>query len=84
MVVRMTTNAVLIQDAVDKVKSGEQEVTLDFSAVVRIDANVVRALEELADRADTRSVKVALRAVNVDIYRVLKQLKLTERFRFLT
>jgi anti-anti-sigma regulatory factor len=82
MVVRMTSNAVFIQDAVDRVKSGESEVTLDFAAVERIDANAVRALEELAGLADERSVKVALRAVNVDIYRVLKQLKLTERFSF--
>jgi anti-anti-sigma regulatory factor len=52
--------------------------------VAWIDGNVVRALEELADLADGRSVKVALRAVNVDIYRVLKQLKLTERFCFVT
>lgn len=80
----MITDALFIQDAVDKVKSGEQGVVLDFSAVAWIDGNVVRALEELADLADGRSVKVALRAVNVDIYRVLKQLKLTERFCFVT
>jgi hypothetical protein len=36
----------------------------------------------LAGLADERSVKVVLRSVNVDIYRVLKQLKLTERFTF--
>ena len=82
MVVRMTTNAVWIQDAVEKVNGGEQEVMLDFSDVARIDGNVVRALEELADVADERSVKVMLRGVNVDIYRVLKQLKLAERFTF--
>ena len=66
----------------EKVNGGEQEVMLDFSDVARIDGNVVRALEELAGLADERSVKVVLRAVNVDIYRVLKQLKLTERFTF--
>jgi hypothetical protein len=33
--------------------------------------------------ADERSVKVVLRAVNMDVYRVLKLLKLTERFAFL-
>ena len=66
----------------EKINGGEQEVMLDFSDVARIDGNVVRALEELAGVADERSVKVVLRAVNVDIYRVLKQLKLTERFTF--
>jgi hypothetical protein len=44
----------------------------------------VRALEELAALADAKSVKVVLRAVNVDIYRVLKLMKLTGRFSFLT
>jgi anti-anti-sigma regulatory factor len=78
----MTTNAVWIQDAVDKVTNGEREVSLDFSGVERIDGNVVRALEELAGLTDGKSVKVVLRGVNVDIYRVLKQLKLTERFSF--
>jgi anti-anti-sigma regulatory factor len=78
----MTSDAVFIQDAVDRVKGGEQVVTLDFSAVARIDGNVVRALEKLADLTDERSVKVVLRAVNVDVYRVLKQLRLTERFSF--
>ena len=80
----MRTDAVFIQDAMQKVNGGEQEVTLDFSAVARIDGSVVRALEELAGLTDEKSVKVVLRAVNVDVYRVLKQLKLAQRFSFLT
>jgi anti-anti-sigma regulatory factor len=91
----MTTNAVWIkvdpehpahtlqQEAVEKVKSAEGEVVLDFSSVLRIDGNVVRALEELAGLADDRSLKVVLCAVNVDVYKVLKLLKLAHRFSFL-
>ena len=82
MVVRMTTNSVRIEDAVQKINGGEQEVMLDFSAVARIDGHVIRALEELAGLAEERSVKVVLYFVNIDIYRMLKQLKLTERFTF--
>ena len=82
--VRMTTNAALIQDAVEKVNRGESEVILDFSSVPRIDGNAVRALEDLAALAEAKSVKLVLRAVNVGIYRVLKLLKLTERFSFLS
>ena len=52
MVVRMTTNAEWIEDAVQKINGGEQEVMLDFSDVARIDGNVVRALEELAGVAE--------------------------------
>ena len=78
----MTTSAEWIQDAVEKVNRGESEVTLDFSSVLRIDGSMVGALEELAGLSENRSVKVVLRAVNMDVYRVLKQLKLAERFTF--
>jgi len=74
----------LQQEAVDKVNSAPGEVILDFSSVLRIDSNVVGAMEQLADLAERGSVKVVLRAVNVDIYKVLKLLKLTQRFSFLT
>ena len=91
----MTTNAVWIrvdpehpaqalqQEAVEKVNRAEGEVVLDFSSVLRIDSTVVRALEELAELAHDRSVKIVMCAVNVDVYRVLKLLKLTQRFSFL-
>jgi anti-anti-sigma regulatory factor len=74
----------MIQEAIAKVNSGQSEVILDFSSVRRIDTNMVGALEELARLADGKSAKVALRAVNTDIYRVLKQLKLTQRFTFVS
>ena len=74
----------MIQEAIAKVNSGQSEVILDFSSVRRIDTNTVGALEELARLADGKSVKVVLRAVNTDVYRVLKQLKLTQRFTFVT
>ena len=74
----------MIQEAIAKVNSGQSEVILDFSSVRRIDTNMVGAMEELAGLADGKPVKVVLRAVNTDIYRVLKQLKLTQRFTFVT
>ena len=48
----------MIQEAIEKVKSGESEVILDFSSVRRIDTNMVGALEELARLADGKSVKL--------------------------
>jgi anti-anti-sigma regulatory factor len=84
MVDRMTTNAVWIREAVEKVNRGESEVVLDFSSMLRVDADVVGAMEELAGLAEGKPVKVVLRAVNTDIYRVLKQLKLTHGFTFVT
>jgi anti-anti-sigma regulatory factor len=80
----MTTNAAWIQEVVEKVNRGESDVTLDFSAVRRIDSTEVGALEDLAALAGGKSVTVVLRAVNTDIYRVLKLLKLTDRFTFVT
>ena len=58
------------------------EVELDFSAVRRVDATSLIAIEMLANVADEKSVKVTLRDVNVDVYRVLKLMKLTRRFTF--
>jgi anti-anti-sigma regulatory factor len=75
--------AVLRQEAVEKINSGPGEAILDFSAVLRIDSKVVGAMEELAGLAEARSVKVALHAVNLDVYKVLKLLKLTQKFGFL-
>ena len=92
----MTTNAEWIKinperilhalqhEAADKVNSAQGEVILDFSSVLRIDSDGAGALEQLAGLAEEKSVKVVLRAVNVDIYKVLKLLKLTQRFSFLT
>ena len=51
----MTTNAAWIQEVVEKVNRGESDVTLDFSAVRRIDSTEVGALEDLAAAPSTRT-----------------------------
>jgi anti-anti-sigma regulatory factor len=90
----MTTNAEWIrvdpervldslQEAVDHLNRPESEVTLDFSSLPRIDAQSVLALEHLAALAADKSAKIILRAVNGDIYKVLKLLKLTDPFSFI-
>jgi len=68
--------------ACEKLNSAEGEVLLDFSAVRRIDPAGLRAVEEFATAAEGMSVKVALRGVNVDVYKVLKLARLTGRFSF--
>ena len=75
----MTTQ---VQEAVEKFNSAGGELVLDFASVPRIDAAGVSALQDLAGRADERSVKVVLRGVNMEVYRVLKLLRLTDRFSF--
>ncbi len=72
----------LRQEAVEQLGGAANEIVLDFGAVARIDANAIRALEELSGLADERSVRVVLRGVNMDIYKVLKLVDLAARFGF--
>jgi len=71
-----------LQEAVEKLDGAGGEVVLDFSSVHRIDTSALRAMENLASTVDGK-VKVALQGVNVDIYKVLKLMKLAPRFSFL-
>jgi len=72
----------VLQEAAGNLDGAQGEVVLDFSAVRRIDSPGLRALEDLARAAEDKGVKVVLRGVNVDVYKVLKLVKLTRRFSF--
>jgi anti-anti-sigma regulatory factor len=93
MAERMAMNAVFLnieetrvvpalREAGEKLDGTEGEVVLDFSSVRRIDSNALPVIEELARIADEKSVKVVLRGVNIDVYKVLKLVKLSRRFSF--
>jgi anti-anti-sigma regulatory factor len=71
-----------LQQAQEKLDRVEGEVALDFSSVRRIDPSGLRAMEELANMADTKGVKLALRGVDVGVYKVLKLVNLASRFSF--
>lgn len=73
-----------LQQAGEKLDTSNGQVVLDFSAVRRVDPAALSAMEELAAVADGRGVKLALRGVNVDVYKVLKLAKLAPRFSFLS
>jgi anti-anti-sigma regulatory factor len=94
MVVRMTMNAELLEvdgenvvqslhTACETLERAQGDVVLDFSGVRRIDTDALRAMEKLAALGDGKGVKVVLRGVSVDIYKVLKLVKLTSRYLFL-
>ena len=70
-----------LQGACEKLESGG-ELTLDFSRMVRIQPGAVRGLEALAQAATEKTVKVTLRGVHVEVYKVLKLARLTSRFCF--
>ncbi len=73
-----------VEVALEKLNDAGDEVILDFSSVARIDPGALRAMESLATTADKKAVKIALRGVNVEVYRVLKLMQLAPRFSFLT
>jgi anti-anti-sigma regulatory factor len=66
-----------------KLDSARGETVLDFSLVRRVDAKAIHAMEELAGLADARAVRIGLRGVNVEIYKVLKLVRLVPRFSFM-
>ena len=71
-----------LKEAGETMDSAGGEVLLDFSSVRRIVPNVLRIMEEFVGIADNKGVKVVLRGVNVDVYRVFKLVKLASRFSF--
>ena len=72
----------ILQQARKQLERAEGELVLDFSAVRRIDAQALEAMESLAGAAQEKSVKLVLRGVSVDVYKVLKLMRLAPRFGF--
>ncbi len=73
-----------LDEAREKLDGADGEMVLDFSSVCRLDSKALRALEELAARAEDKGVRLVLRGASVGVYRVLKLMKLAPRFSFLT
>ncbi len=71
-----------LQEAAGRLDGTEGEVVLDFASVRRIGPSALRAMEEFANTAEKSGVRVLLRGVNVDVYKVLKLVKLTPGFSF--
>ncbi len=70
----------VLSAAADKLNGNVGEVLLDLSAVHRVDPRGVHAIEEFVTRAQTRGVKVGVRLTDVDVYKVLKLVKLAPLF----
>jgi anti-anti-sigma regulatory factor len=73
-----------LQEAGEKLEGVEGGVVLDFSSVPRIDTSALRAMEEFVDIADQKGIKVGLRGISVNVYKVLKLVRLASRFSFVT
>lgn len=73
-----------LQHAGEGLDKANGQMVLDFSTVRRVDPAALSAMEELAATAEGRGVKLALRGVNINVYKVLKLAKLVPRFSFLS
>ena len=70
----------ILADAAKKLADGD--VVLDFSAVQRLDSELLHRLDELVIMADRKAARITMRNVNIDVYKVLKLMKLTRRLSF--
>lgn len=73
-----------LAEAGRKLDAAEGEIILDFSSVRRVDARALGEMQALANASEAKQVKVVLRGVNVDVYKVLKLARLSPRFSFVT
>ena len=71
-----------VKDVQEKLAGLGSEVLLDFFFAQQLDTDGLKALEELAVAAQSAGVKVVLRGINVDVYKVLKLAGLDARFVF--
>jgi len=72
----------LLERAKKNLPDERGELVLDFSAVHRIDAAGLRALEEFARFSHKKEIQIILRGVQVDLYKALKLIGLTDQFSF--
>lgn len=73
-----------LEQAAQTLNGELQELALDFSAVRRIDSRTLRALEELAHKAEEKKINVILRGVSVDLYKTFKLVRLADRVSFVS
>lgn len=71
-----------LTQAQEKLASADGELVLDFANVRRLDPSAIRALETLAERGDAQGIPIALRGLNVEVYKVLKLVRLASRLSF--
>ena len=72
-----------LEDAAKNLDGSGVETVLEFSAVSRLDASSLQALQEFASLANEKRSKVIIRGLNVEVYKALKLAKLTRVFSFL-
>lgn len=67
----------------EKLTASDGDLVLDFSAVRFLSPAALAALSQFASTAEKKRVRLVFRAVNIDVYKVLKLAKMTSRLAFL-
>ena len=69
-----------LNEVTQKLVAAEGEIVIDFSAVPKVDAAALAALENLTNEATNTKVKLVLKGVSIDVYKVFKLANLTRHF----
>ena len=69
-----------LEKAAKRLDAAGGEIVLDVSSVRRLDAGALRAIESFLAIASQKGVKVFLGGVSVNVYKVLKLVKLDSHF----
>lgn len=69
-----------LEKAAKRLDAAGGEIVLDVSSVRRLDAGALRAIESFLAIAGQKGVKVFLGGVSVNVYKVLKLVKLDSHF----
>ena len=72
----------VLQGARQRLDTPGGELILDFSSVGRLDVAALRAVQEFATVAQEKAIKPALHGLSVELYKVMKLVKLTAAFIF--
>ena len=71
-----------LRQAKSRLSSADGDLVLDLSSVRRIGPGVLKHLQELASISESTKTRVTLRGVSVDVYKVLKLMRLSSHFSF--
>jgi anti-anti-sigma regulatory factor len=71
-----------VREAKQALNGTGSNTVLDFSLVCVVRARTLGAMEELAQTADEKDIKIVLRGVRPGVYKALKLARLTRKFGF--
>ena len=74
--------ALALESAAQMISGNAGEIVLDFSSLRRMDPSALRALDQFAELAQEKNVRVRLQGVSIEVYKTLKLMNIAHRFSF--